>query len=100
MCGNRGERRKKTFTKAQRQAKLYETITGVSSKEFVGEVGRFKKDKHLEARTDDDKTNSDWYGKKNYKHGDKKRATGLDEQEIDYSKISKPNPHEFLYAWD
>ena len=81
MCGNRGERRKKTFTKAQRQAKLYATITSVSSKEFVGDIGRFKKCKHLETRTDDDKTNSEWHGKKNYKHGDKKRFENLNQQE-------------------
>lgn len=99
MC-DRGERRKKTFKKAQRQAKLFETVTGVSSKEYVGELGRFKKDKHLETRTDDDKTNSEWYGKKNYKHGDKKVFTSMDDQVKEYESISKPNPHEFLYAWD
>ena len=62
MC-DRGERRKKTFNKAIHQAKVYKDVTGVSSKEFVGDVGRFKKCKHLETRTDCDKTNSDWYGK-------------------------------------
>ena len=90
MC-NRGERRKKTFNKAQRQARLYETVTGLSSKECVGEIGRFKKDKHLETRTDDDKTNSEWYGKKNYKHSEKKRFAKLDDQMVDYSIINNLN---------
>lgn len=99
MC-DRGERRKKTFNKAVHQAKVYEDVTGVSSKEFVGDVGRFKKCKHLETRTDYDKTNSDWYGKKNYKHSEKKRFAKLDDQENDFAKYSKPNEHEFLYAWD
>lgn len=100
MCENRGERRKKTFNKAQRQAKLYKAVTGCSPQEYIGELGRFKKDKHLETRTDDDKTNSEWYGKKNYKHGDKKVFTSMDDQVKEYESISKPNPHEFLYEWD
>lgn len=99
MC-DRGERRKKTFNKAIHQAKVYEEVTGVSSKEFIGEVGHFKKCKHLETRTDDYKTNSDWYGKNNYKHSEKKRFAKLDDQENDFVKYSKPNEHEFLYSWD
>ena len=78
---DRGERRKKTFNKAVRQARIYEIVTGVSSKEFIGDVGRFKKCRNLETRTDDDKTNSEWHGKKNYKHGDKKRFENLNQQE-------------------
>ncbi len=99
MC-DRGERRKKTFNKAKRHAKVYEMVARVSSEEFVGEVGRFKKCKHLETRTDNDKTNSNWYGKNNYKHSDKKRFAKMEEDEKDFVKYSKPNEHEFLYVWD
>ena len=85
MC-DRGERRKKTFNKAVHQAKVYEDVTGVSSKEFVGDVGRFKKCKHLETRTDDDKTNSEWFGRQNFKQGDKKRFAKCEAEKLNYEK--------------
>ena len=100
MCENRGERRKKTFSKAKKNEKVYREVCGCSSDEFVGELGRFKKDNRLGTKTDYKKTNSEWYGKKNYKMGDKKRSDKMNEQLVDYNKISKPNPHEFIFACD
>ena len=99
MC-DRGERRKKSFAKAIRSAKLYEIIFGVPAKEFVGEIGRFKKDNHIDAGNYKEKTNSDWRGKDNFRHGERKKYEKLKEQIIDYSEISKPDPHEFLYQCD
>lgn len=68
MC-TRGERRKKTFSKSNRNAKLFKTVTGYS----LDNVGRYKKCKYLECRSDSERTNSEWNGKRNYKYGDKKR---------------------------
>ena len=82
---DRGKRRKSTFKRAIRQANLYKLITGKCLEEISGDFGRFKKDKHLHTRTDDDKTNSEWWGKKNYKPSDKRRAYGLDSQIMEYT---------------
>ena len=81
---NRGKRRKNTFKRAIRQANLYKLITGKWLEGIAGDFGRFKKDKHLSARTDDDKTNSEWWGKKNYKPSDRRRSERLDSQMMEY----------------
>lgn len=99
MC-TRGERRKLTFRKAIRNSKTYEVVTGCSAEKDIGDLGRFKKDDNLECKNDYRKTNSEWYGNKNFKHGDKKKYVSQEEQITDYTRISKPNPHEFLYQWD
>ena len=94
MCENRGERRKRTFNKANKHAKLYENITGCSD---IGEIGRFKKDKHIEKnKVDDEKTNGNLNFKRNYRHSDMKKIEDLDEQIIDFSKLNK----DFLYIVD
>lgn len=85
---DRGERRKKTFNKAVHQAKVYEEVTGVSSKKDVGEVGRFKKCRHLRTRDDDNRTNSEWFGKKNYKKSDRRRADAVASKEKEFKFIS------------
>ena len=85
MC-NRGDRRKKTFTKAKHNAETYEIVTGLSLEEEGLKIGCFKKDSCLNTYTDFRKTNSEWCGRQNFKQGDKKRFAKCEAEKLNYEK--------------
>lgn len=79
----RGDRRKKNYRKAIRKYKLCESILGDAKEYNDGILGKYIDGKihdHEEYR----KTNSEWNGKHNYKHGDKQRADSCEDMEREH----------------
>lgn len=79
----RGKRRKDEYRKAIRKYKLCESIWGDAKEYNDGIIGKYIDGKihdHEEYR----KTNSEWSGKHNYKHGDKRRADSCEDMEREY----------------
>ena len=79
----RGDRRKKNYHKAIRKYKLCESIWGDAKEYNDGILGKYIDGKihdHEEYR----KTNSEWDGKHNYKHGDKQRADSCEDMEREH----------------
>lgn len=79
----RGDRRKKNYRKAIRKYKLCESIWGDAEEYNDGILGKYIDGKihdHEEYR----KTNSEWSGKHNYKHGDKQRADSCEDMEREH----------------
>lgn len=79
----RGDRRKKNYRKAIRKYKLCESIWGDAKEYNDGILGKYIDGKihdHEEYR----KTNSEWSGKHNYKHGDKQRADSCEDMEREH----------------
>lgn len=79
----RGDRRKKNYSKAIRKYKLCESIWGDAKEYNDGILGKYIDGKihdHEEYR----KTNSEWSGKHNYKHGDKQRADSCEDMEREH----------------
>ena len=79
----RGKRRKDKYRKAIRKYKLCESIWGDAKAYNDGIIGKYidgKIHNHEEYR----KTNSEWSGKHNYKHGDKQRVDSCEDMEREY----------------
>lgn len=79
----RGKRRKDKYRKAIRKYKLCNEIWGDAEEYNDGILGKYIDGKihdHEEYR----KTNSEWSGKHNYKHGDKQRADSCEDMERKY----------------
>lgn len=79
----RGKRRKDKYRKAIRKYRLCNEIWGDAEYYNDGILGKYI-DGKIHDHEDCYKTNSDWCGKGNYKHGDKKRADKCKDMEREY----------------
>lgn len=84
----RGERRKKDYHKGIRKYKLCESIWGDAEDYNDGVLGKYI-DGKIHDHEDFRKTNSEWNGKRNYKHGDKKRLYSCEDMEREYAANSE-----------
>lgn len=78
--------RKNNFHKALHKKKLCQKIWGDSDSFLGGILGKYSKGK-IHDHEDYRKTNSEWYGKRNYKVSDRKRHESTLEKMGEYADV-------------
>ena len=79
----RGERRKENYRKGIRKYKICKSVYGDAEEYNDGVLGKYI-DGKIHDHEDFRKTNSEWNGKHNYKHGDKKKADNCEDMEREF----------------
>ena len=78
--------RKNNFHKAISKMKKCQRLWGDADKFFGGILGKYDKGK-IHDHEDHRKTNSEWYGKRNYKISDRRRSESIFDKLREYADV-------------